>query len=261
MLYLNRADARIAYQLDGDSSKPVLALAHSLGVNQSMWQPLLPLLLPHWQVLRFDLRGHGASSVTPAPLSVEVLSQDLLALADYLGVSEFSFCGVSLGGLIGQWLGIYAPSRIRQLFLANTAMKFGEAATWNARIELVSAEGLAPVVAGTLQRWFTPEFLASNPARIAPVRQMLESSDPQGYIAGCSAVRDADFRTTACRIAVSTLILAGSSDPVSTPADGRALAAQIPGAGYVELTAAHLACVELPDAFAAALGDFASAAV
>ncbi len=259
MPYLNRADARIAYQLEGDPGRPVLALAHSLGVNQSMWQPLLPLLLPDWQVLRFDLRGHGASSVTPAPLSVETLGQDLLALADHLGLSQFSFCGVSLGGLIGQWLGIHAAPRIRQLFLANTAMKFGEASAWNARIDLVSAEGLAPVVAGTLQRWFTPDFLASQPARIAPVRQMLESSDPQGYIAGCSAVRDADFRTTACRIAAPTLVLAGTSDPVSTPADGHALAAQIPGAGYVELAAAHLACVEVPDAFAAALLGFASA--
>ena len=255
---MNPLSATLACELDEDEGKPALVLAHSLGVTRAMWDALLPALRQRWRILRYDLRGHGESAQPDGPLSVEALGRDVLQLAERLDLSAFSFCGVSLGGLIGQWLGIHAPEKIEHLFLANTAMKFGEAVAWNARIDLVREQGLAPVIAGTLERWFTADFRATHPQQVASIRAMLERCPPAGYIAGCAAVRDADFRNSASEIRARTLVMAGVSDPVSTPADGRALAVQISGAEYMELPVAHLGCVERPEEFAAAMLIFAA---
>ena len=253
-------DARLGYDLDSDAKKPVLMLAHSLGVHRAMWMAALPALRRRWRILGYDLRGHGESASVGAsadsPLSVAILATDVLRMADQLGLARFAFCGVSLGGLIGQWLGIHAPERIEQLFLANTAMKFGEVAAWNARIELVRAQGLSPVISGTLDRWFTADFHRAQPERITVIGGMLAGCSPAGYRACCAAVRDADFRSTAARIHAPTLVLGGSFDPVSTPTDSQALAEQIPGAQYVELPAAHLSAVERPYLFSQAMLDF-----
>lgn len=251
-------ETRLAFELDADAAKPTLVLAHSLGVTRAMWDDLMPALRERWRILRFDLPGHGESALSDGPVSIETMAQDVLRLTERLGIGAFSFCGVSLGGLIGQWLGIHAPERIEHLILANTARKFGEAAAWNARIELVREQGLAPVIAGTLERWFTPEFRATHPQQVGRIRTLLEHCDPGGYVAGCAAVRDADFRDSAREIRARTLVLAGSSDPVSSAAEGKALAGQIPGAEYAELPAAHLSCVERPSEFAAAMLSFAA---
>ena len=272
MPFLDLPDTRLAFDLDPAANpdtntvadKPVLVLAHSLGVHRAMWTAALPILRQRWRILRYDLRGHGESALqdlSPGAqtLSIETLGQDVLRMTRQLGLQRFAFCGVSLGGLIGQWLGIHAPERLDHLFLANTAMKFGEAAAWNARIELVRQQGLSPVIEGTMERWFTADFRAREPEKISAIRQMLASCPPAGYLAGCAAVRDADFRATAARIQAHTLVIAGSFDPVSTPTDGQALAAQIPGAQSVELPAAHLCAVECPDIFASAMLSFACA--
>ncbi len=250
-------ETTLAYELDENASLPVLVLAHSLGVTRAMWDALLPTLRQRWRILRLDLRGHGESAQPDGPLSVEALGRDVLQLAERLEIGTFSFGGVSLGGLVGQWLGIHAAPRIEHLFLANTAMKFGEAAAWNARIALVREQGLAPVVAGTLERWFTAEFRTAHPQPVAEIRAMLERCNPEGYVACCAAVRDADFRSSASRIRVRTLVIAGSSDPVSSASESQALAEQIPGAEYAELPVAHLGCVERPEEFAAAMRMFA----
>jgi 3-oxoadipate enol-lactonase len=253
-----RRESTVAYEMDADALKPVLVLAHSLGVSCAMWDALMAALRERWRILRFDLPGHGESALPEGPVSVETMAQDVLRLTERLEIGAFSFCGVSLGGLVGQWLGMYAPQRIEHLFLANTARKFGEAAAWNARMELVREHGVAPVVAGTLERWFTAEFRAAQPQTVARIRAMLERCNPAGYVAGCAAVRDADFVDAASGIRARTLVIAGSSDPVSSAAEGKALAEQIAGAEYVELAAAHLSCVERPEEFASAMLSFAA---
>lgn len=256
MPFVHLPDTQLHYELSGKASAPVLVLAHSLGVGLDMWQPLLPPLCAHFRVLRFDARGHGSSAIPNGPLTIETLALDVLALLDALQIPKAHFCGLSMGGAVGQWLGIHAPERILKLVLANTSPKFGEAENWNARIDLVRREGLASVIEGTLERWFTADFRAGNPPVVARTQQSIEATDPRGYIACCAAVRDADFRTTVKKITVPTLVIAGSNDPVSPPSDGQFLASQINGARYTELPAAHLSSVEAPEAFAAALESF-----
>jgi 3-oxoadipate enol-lactonase len=161
-----------------------------------------------------------------------------------------------MGSAIGQWLGIHAPQRLHKLILASTATKFGAADVWNARIELVSREGLAPVIPGTLDRWFTPDFHQSHPEVIARTRAQLQDTSVQGYTACCAAVRDTDFRSTVASIHVPTLVVVGTLDPVTPPAEAQSIAAQIPAAQLVELPAAHLCSVQAATQFNAALLSF-----
>lgn len=247
---------RLHYQLTGDSSLPVLVLSNSLGANLSMWEPQLAALAADFRILRYDNRGHGQSSAAAGPCTVEDLSRDLLRLLDALQIERASFCGISMGGIVGQWLGIHAADRLHKLVLADTAAKIGIADVWNARIELVLREGLDPVIPGTLLRWFTPAFHDAHPEAIRSTEAMLRGTTVQAYAACCAAIRDADFRTSLSAVAAQTLVLAGTHDPVTTPEDGRYLADNIPVARYVELAAAHLSNVEAAPAFNAALLDF-----
>lgn len=256
MPFIHLPDTKLHYDLSGEASAPVLVLAHSLGVGLAMWQQIVPRLRAHFRVLRLDARGHGGSAIPDGPVSIETLGFDVLALLDALQIPQAAFCGLSMGGAVGLWLGLNAPDRLHKLVLANTSPRFGELANWDARIDLVRREGLAPVITGTLERWFTAEFRAAHPDVVLQTRQMIEATDPRGYIACCAAVRDADFRLTAQKICVPTLIIAGRNDPVSPPFDGLFLASEINGAEYNELLAAHLSSVEAPEAFAAALESF-----
>ena len=177
-------------------------------------------------------------------------------MLDSLHIERVSFCGLSMGGTIGQWLGIHAPARLEKLILANSAAKIGNAETWDARIATVMQEGLAPVIPGTLERWFTAGFRAEQPETVAFIRSMLEGTDAQGYAACCAAIRDADFRTELAQIVTPTLIIAGSDDPVTTPKDAQFLASNIRGAHCVELKAAHLSNLGAPFEFNTALSNF-----
>jgi len=247
---------RLHYELSGASGKPVLVLSNSLGADLSMWEPQLAALAPRFAILRYDNRGHGQSSAPAGSCAIDDLGRDLLHLLDTLGIERVSFCGLSMGGVIGQWLGIHASHRIDKLVLANTAAKIGVSEVWNARIELVLREGVAPVIPGTLERWFTSGFHAANPAVIRATAAMIASTNMAAYAACCGAIRDADFRPSLAKIHTPALVIAGAYDPVTTPQDGRYLADHIPAASYVELHAAHLSNVEAPTEFNAALLDF-----
>jgi 3-oxoadipate enol-lactonase len=247
---------RLHYRLDGDGNLPVLVLSNSLGANLFMWEPQLTELAPHFRILRYDNRGHGQSPAPAGPRTIEDLGRDVLYLLDSLRIDRASFCGLSMGGVIGQWLGIYAAERLERLVLANTAAKIGTADVWNARMELVLREGLYPVIPGTLERWFTAPFRAAHSETIETTVAMLHGTNVQAYSDCCAALRDADFRSSLSAIAVPTLVIAGIHDPVTTPEDGRYLADNIPGAGYAELAAAHLSNVEAAPAFNAKLQEF-----
>jgi 3-oxoadipate enol-lactonase len=256
MAFAELDDLRVHYELDGDAGLPVLVLSHSLGVNLRMWDPQVNALAPHFRLLRYDLRGHGASSVPEGPYSVPEMGEDVLRLLDVLQIERVSFCGLSVGGAIGQWLGIHVRERLHKLVLANAAVKIGNLETWNARIELVGREGLEPVISGTLGRWFTPAFLAAHTETVVEVAAMLRATNMHGYVAGCAAVRDANFRTDAGKIDVPTLVIAGKEDPVTPPPNAKFLVDTIPGASYIELSAAHLSNVECAPEFNAALIGF-----
>jgi len=253
------ADGDLHYQLEGPAGAPVLVLSNSLGTDLHMWDVQMPELIRHFRVLRYDTRGHGASLVTPGPYSIEQLGRDVLALLDALDISQASFCGLSMGGLIGQWLAIHSPERIERLVLCNTAAKIGSAEVWDPRIESVLSEGSRAMRAlrdASIARWFTPAFAAAQPQCVEAIVDMLATTSPQGYAANCAAVRDADFREQVRAIQAPTLVVCGDADAVTTVEHGRFLQSGIPAAELLVLHAAHLSNVEAAAALTRGIVDF-----
>ncbi|MGA7382062.1 MAG: 3-oxoadipate enol-lactonase [Terriglobales bacterium] len=248
--------ARQFYRLEGLPQMPVLVLSHSLGADHGMWAPQMANLLSHFQVLRYDTRGHGASDVSPGEYSIEMLGRDVMAVADALGIKQFAFCGISMGGAIGQWLAIHAPERLTKLVLANTSAQFGPRSNWETRMKAVSDGGMAAIVDVMMGRFFSPETLA-NDAYANSVKSVFLGMDPAGYLGGCAAVRDTDHRSSLRQIHVPTLIIAGDRD-VSTPweGNGEVLVREIPAARAVHLPATHISNIECPRGFTTALLEF-----
>ena len=246
----------IRYEVSGPASAPAVVFSHSLGVSLEMWQPQVELFAKHYRVIRYDTRGHGGSAVETGLYSIELLGKDVLGLLDFLAIDQVHFCGLSMGGVIGQWLGIHASQRLRSLTLANTAAKIGTTESWNARIVTVEKEGLGTVIPGTLERWFTTAFRERHPEIVCNVEALLRKTETAGYLGCCSAIRDADFRSASSQISVPTLLIAGKEDPVTSSNDMHFLESVIPQATYVELDAAHLSSVENPNGFNAALQGF-----
>lgn len=247
---------RLNYQVEGAEGAPALILSNSLGTTLDMWAPQMPALLKHFRVIRYDTRGHGQSSVTPGPYTMAQLGADVIALMDHLKIDRAHFCGLSMGGMIGMWLGANHPERFNSLVLCNTAAKIGAPELWNARIAKVDSEGMASIVQAVLDRWFTPAFLQKAPKEIETVRQMLLDTAPAGYTANCAAVRDMDQREGLGGITVPTLVIGGTQDLATPTQDSKLVAERIPGARYVELDAAHLSNWEKVDEFTGHLVDF-----
>ena len=247
------------YRLEGPDDAPVLMLSHSLGVDHAMWDEQATALLPYFRVLRYDTRGHGASQVVPGEYSVEQLGRDALALADALGVDRFAFCGLSLGGMIAQWLGVHASDRLTHLVLANTSPK-PDAKGMETRRRTVLADGMAAIEDAVMGRFFSPASLAANPPVVVWARRTLRATDPVGYAGCCAAVRDMDMTMDLAKIGVPTLIVSADAD-VSLPWNGHGdvLAAAIAGAKVVHLPTAHLSNLERPRSFTAALIEFLQA--
>lgn len=256
MPYLDHAGARLFYTVDGPEAAPAIIFSNSLGTDHTMWEPQAAALAGRFRVVRYDTRGHGRSTAPGDAFTVEQLGQDVIAILDALGIGQAVFCGLSMGGLTGMWLGIHAPERFSRIVLANTAAKIGNAEGWNTRIDTVLRDGMSVMVAPSVERWFTPGFAATADRALDGLRSVLAGLDPRGYAASCAAVRDADFRETVPSIPVPVLVVAGSQDPSTTAQEGRALADAIPGARFIELPAAHISSFEQPGRFTAALIDF-----
>jgi 3-oxoadipate enol-lactonase len=249
MPFAKLADAQLFYELSGPEHAPVLALSNSLGTTHRMWDPQVAAFTRQFRLLRYDTRGHGQSSATPGPYSIEKLAWDVVHLLDYLQLDRVHFCGLSMGGMIGMFLGANAANRLHKIVLCNTAAKIGTTESWNARIDAVQKGGMRAVTAGIVERWLTPAYRASHSVETAAVLRMLEEANPGGYAACCAAVRDMDQRQTLQNVQVPALVLGGTHDPATLPADGQFLAKCIPGASYVEVNAAHLSNLEAQDDF------------
>jgi 3-oxoadipate enol-lactonase len=256
MTFIEANGTRFSYQLDGPANAPVVVFSNSLGTNLAMWDRQIPALSQKFRVLRYDMRGHGFSSVTPGPYTIYGLAQDVVGLLDALKIERAHFCGLSVGGVIGQWLGTNATNRFKSLVLSNTAARIGTPETWDTRIKTVREGGMAAIADGVISRWFTEGFIEKSPEPVEATKQMLLRTPPDGYVATCGALREIDQRETVARVSVPTLVIAGAKDAVTTPADARFLVERIHGAQYVELNAAHLSNIEDADAFTNALINF-----
>lgn len=240
-----------ACRVDGADNSPVLVLSGSLGTTTAVWDAQIPAFAAHYRVLRIDHPGHGDSPVPTARITVEGIARDLLALLDELGIERADFCGLSLGGMVGQWLGANAPDRVGGLVLACTGAWLGAPELYAERAEVVRREGTGILIDGARERWFTPPFRDAPAAE--RILDALGAMSPEGYAACCEAVGAFDFRSDLHRIRPATLVLFGDDDSVTTPSMLDELAT-IPHARRTGIAhAAHLANVEQPEAFSAAV--------
>ncbi len=256
MPYAGVGELCVHYELTGAEDAPVLAFSNSLGTDLSMWDPQCGAMAKRFRILRYDMRGQGESSVLAGECSIEQLARDFLGLLDVLGVERVNFCGLSMGGMIGMWLGVNAHERLDALVLCNTAARIGTKEMWNGRIASVRQGGMKSVSTAVIERWFTAEFRAASPLLVDRARTMLEASPVEGYAACCVAIRDMNQTDSIETIRARTLVVAGREDGVTPTHEGRFLVERIPGSQYAELNAAHLSTIEQPDEFTSALSGF-----
>src|SRR5260370_13201937 len=210
MPILKGREARIHYALEGQSGAPALVFSNSLGTNYSMGDPKEPDFRKKLRVLRYDTRGHGLSSLPPGPYSIEQLGKDVVALLDALDLDRVHFCGLSMGGMIGMWLGVNAPERLNKLALCNTAARIGIPETSNPPIHPPPQTAIKSFPSSALERWFSPAFRQKAPATISNTQKMLEEINPDGYAACCASVRDFDFREHLSMIRQPALPISGA---------------------------------------------------
>lgn len=240
---------------------PLVVLSHALGCDLTMWDGVAAALQDRYTVLRYDHRGHGRSAAAAGAYTIDDLADDAAELIRAQATDPVHFVGLSLGGMTAQALGARHPQWVRSLVIANSASHYDDAARamWQARIDTVLAQGVAPIAEGAMQRWFTPEFRADakgGSARVAALRKVLEATAPGPYAEACAAVMHIDLDAGNARITCPTLVIAGSRDEATPPAMSQAIAQGIAGAQLRSLDAAHLSAVEQPEAFARLLLDF-----
>jgi 3-oxoadipate enol-lactonase len=256
MPFIQYDNARLHYELQGPPGAPMVVFSNSLGTDLSMWDGQAAALTNRFRVLRYDTRGHGQTSVTPGPYRIEQLAGHVIALLDSLEIERAHFCGLSMGGQTGLWLGIHHANRIDRLMVCNTGAKIGNAETWAARIDGVRKSGMKAVAAAVMERFLSPEFRERCPEITAALQQKLESTSPQGYVACCEAIRDADLTADLGAIRSRTLVITGSKDPSTPPPLGQFIRDHVAGAQYAELPSAHLSNIEAPTEFNAELVRF-----
>jgi 3-oxoadipate enol-lactonase len=235
-------------ELDGPSDAPVLLMGSSLGTSLRMWDRQLPLA-HQLRLVLFDHRGHGGSQVPPPPYEIEDLGRDVLELMDSLGIERASYCGLSIGGMVGMWLGANAPERIDKLVLICTSAYMPPASAWQERAAAVlEARSPEPVADAVVARWLTPEFAAAHPELVAELRAMLVATDAEGYAACCGAIERMDLRGDLGRIQAPTLVISGAQDQ-ATPVEHQTLIAESIRGAHHEVVdpAAHISAVEQPE--------------
>ncbi|NEB10673.1 3-oxoadipate enol-lactonase [Streptomyces coelicoflavus] len=236
---------RIAHRFDGDENNPVLLLSNSIGTDLHMWDGQVPALTEHFRLLRYDARGHGASDVPSGPYSLDRLGRDVVELLDALGLQRVHVLGLSLGGMVAQWLGIHVPERVDRLVLSNTAAYLGPANQWDRPIaELLEASDMQVTAERFLNNWFPVRMLRGDNEVVEGFRRTLLATRREGVAGSWAAVRDYDLRRTAALIQNPTLVIAGEHDTVTSADHGKELAATVPGARLTVLPTVHMANVE-----------------
>ncbi len=204
---------------------------------------------PHFRVLRYDCRGHGLSSAPPPPYTLADLGGDVLALLETLEIEQTHFCGLSIGGLTGQWLGIHAAERIGKIAVCATASKIGTAESWTARVQNVRESGLGGLIEATAERWFTPGFSAREPGTVGAILETFIATSVDGYTGCCAALADADLRKQIAVIANRLLAVSGDDDPVCPSSDLEEIAGRVRRGRHVSLPGRHIVNIEAAPAF------------
>jgi len=247
--------------VSGPADAPVLLFSNSLGTTLEMWEGQFAAFASTHRVVGYDTRGHGGSPVTSGPYRFSELGDDVLAVMDALQIDRALFCGISMGGHTGLWLGRHAPERFSGIAVCNSAAKIGTEQAWSERAGAVRRGGVAAMqalAASSPERWFTPDFVQAQPDVVAGAQRMIAGIAPEGYAACCEALGQSDLRPELSRISVPTLLLAGESDPVTTVADAQAMHAAIAGSSLACVPASHLSNLQAPQAFNQALARFIS---
>ena len=255
MPYLDLPSHRLHYRVDGTTG-PWLVFCNSLGTALTMWDAQVAGLGDRFRILRYDRRGHGGSGTPAGAYTMDDLGGDVLALMDALGIARAHFCGLSIGGLTGQWLALNAPERFDRVAFCATAARIGSAESWKDRIEAVRANGLAAMTDATRERWFTPEFAAQNPAAVDAILDRFAATSAEGYAGCCAALAQADFRDRLTEISNPVLAIAGDDDAVCPQADLATIADMVQAGTLCVLPGRHIVNVESADAFNAALVAF-----
>lgn len=242
--------------VEGRESGPTIMLSNSLGTTMAMWEPQMAALTKLFRVVRYDRRGHGKSGVPAGPYSMDRFGKDVLAILDDLNIEKVHWCGVSMGGMVGQWLGANAPERVGKLVLANTACYYADPTNWLNRIEAVNEGGLAAIADTVIAAWLTADFREREPQITARLKQMLLDTPAQGYVACCEALSKLDLRDQLPRITAPTLVIAGRQDVATPVAAGELIRSLIPGASMTLFDAAHISNVEQSHNFTEAVVGF-----
>jgi 3-oxoadipate enol-lactonase len=248
----------IHVEVEGPERAPVLMLSNSLGTNLHMWDEQVGPFTQHFRLVRYDRRGHGRSGVPKGPYTMERLGRDVLAVLDGLGIAKINWCGLSMGGMVGMWLGANAADRINRLILSNTSAYFPDKSVWEGRIKFVREKGLEGLVDANMERWFTKSFRERSPQAMAKMREMFLATKVDGYIGCGEAIRDMDHRPLLPKITVPTLVIAGKHDPATTLEAGEFIQAHVPDAKIAVLEAAHISNLEQPQAYADTVLKFLS---
>jgi len=241
---------KLYVDVQGDTDAPVLMLSNSLGTTHRMWDDQVKPFTQHFRLVRYDRRGHGQSGCPKGPYTMEQLGRDVLAIIDALDVEKVHWCGLSMGGMVGMWLGANAPERINKLILSNTAAYYADKTPWNDRIRTVREKGLASIVNANMERWFTKDFRARSPQALQRMADMFLTTPLEGYIGCCESVRDMDHREILKEIAAPTLVIAGRHDPATTVENAEFIRSRIPRANMTLVDAAHISNVEQPHDYA-----------
>ncbi|MGM4923361.1 MULTISPECIES: 3-oxoadipate enol-lactonase [Tardiphaga] len=241
--------------VEGRDSGPTLMMSNSLGCTMAMWEPQMPALTKLFRVIRYDRRGHGKSGMN-GPTSMERYGKDVLAILDDLNIDKVHWCGLSMGGMVGQWLGAHAPERFNKIILANTSCYYPDPTNWHNRIKAVREGGLKAVADAVIGGWLTADFREREPETTAKMKAMLIASPVEGYLAACEALSTLDQRALLPKIKSPTLVIAGRQDNATPVAAGELIRSNIPGASMTLLDAAHISNVEQPYAFTDAVVGF-----
>ncbi len=250
---------KINVEVEGPTDAPALMLSNSLGTNLHMWDQQMPEFTKKYRVIRYDRRGHGKSDVPGGPYTMERLGRDVVAILDALGVEKTNWCGLSMGGMVGQWLGANASGRVEKLVLSNTHSHYPDKSFWADRIKFIEKNGLDALVDANMQRWFTEGFRQRAPETMARMKEMFVATDIKGYIACCQAIMTMDFRASNPTIDAPTMVIVGAQDAATPPAAGEEIRNQIKGARLTSLEAAHISNMEQPQAYTRAVLDFLGA--